>query len=131
MVIKQGLIGLQRVLIDSHDFQATGGGTIGLDQSLDMKLNLNLSQALSQKIAAGSPIAKVAMTNGRLSLPLVITGSTQAPSYGLDTKMFAGKVQEQVKEKVKGAVGDLLKGSAKPEDLKKQGKDLLKGLFGR
>lgn len=131
LVIKQGLIGLQRVLIDSHDFQATGGGTIGLDQSLDMKLNLNLSQALSQKIAAGSPIAKVAMTNGRLSLPLVITGSTQAPSYGLDTKMFAGKVQEQVKEKFKGAVGDLLKGSAKPEDLKKQGKDLLKGLFGR
>ncbi|HQV10086.1 MAG TPA: AsmA family protein [Nitrospira sp.] len=131
IVVKQGLIGLQRVLIDSHDFQATGGGTIGLDQSLDMKLHLNLSQALSQKIAAGSPIAKVAMTNGRLSLPLVITGSTQAPSYGLDTKMFAGKVQEQVKEKVKGAVGDLLKGSAKPEDLKKQGKDLLKGLFGR
>ena len=131
VVIKQGLIGLQRVLIDSHDFQATGGGTIGLDQSLDLKLNLNLSPALSQKIAAGSPIAKVAMTNGRLSLPLVITGSTQAPSYGLDTKMFAGKVQEQVKEKVKGAVGDLLKGSAKPEDLKKQGKDLLKGLFGR
>jgi AsmA protein len=71
------------------------------------------------------------MTNGRLSLPLVITGSTQAPSYGLDTKMFAGKVQEQVKDQVKGAVGDLLKGSAKPEDFKKQGKDLLKGLFGR
>ncbi|GAB1723998.1 MAG: AsmA family protein [Nitrospira sp. CR1.1] len=131
IVIKQGLIGLQRVLIDSHDFQATGGGTVGLDQSLDMKLNLSLSQALSQKIAAGSPIAKVALSNGRLSLPLVITGSTQAPSYGLDTKMFAGKVQEQVKEKVKGAVGDLLKGSTKPEDLKKQGKDLLKGLFGR
>ncbi len=67
-MIKQGLIGLQRVLMDSHDFQATGGGTIGLDQSLNMKLNLNLSQALSQKIAAGSPIAKVAMSNGRLSL---------------------------------------------------------------
>ncbi len=131
LVIKQGLIGLQRLLIDSHDFQATGGGTIGLDQSLDMKLNLNLSQTLSQKIVAGSPIAKVAMSNGRLSLPLLITGSTQAPSYGLDTKMFAGKVKEQVKEKVKGAVGDLLKGSAKPEDLKQQGKDLLKGLFGR
>jgi AsmA protein len=129
--IKQGLIHVQRLLMDSHDFQATGGGTIGLDQSLNMKLNLNLSQALSQKIAAGSPIARVALSGGRLALPLVITGSTQAPSYGLDTKMFAGKVQEQVKEKVKGAVGDLLKGSAKPEDLKQQGKDLLKDLFGR
>ncbi|MBA5875454.1 MAG: AsmA family protein [Nitrospira sp. CR1.2] len=131
MAIKQGLVAVQRLLIDSHDFQATGGGTIGFDHSLDMKLNLNLSQALSQKIAAGSPIARVALTGGRLSLPLLITGSAQAPSYGLDTKMFAGKVKEQVKEKVKGAVGDLLKGTAKPEDLKQQGKDLLKGLFGR
>lgn len=131
MAIKQGLVAVQRLLIDSHDFQATGGGTIGFDHSLDMKLNVNLSQALSQKIAAGSPIARVALTGGRLSLPLLITGSTQAPSYGLDTKMFAGKVKEQVKGKVKGAVGDLLKGTAKPEDLKQQGKDLLKGLFGR
>ncbi len=131
MAIKQGLVAVQRLLIDSHDFQATGGGTIGFDHSLDMKLNVNLSQALSQKIAAGSPIARVALTGGRLSLPLLITGSAQAPSYGLDTKMFAGKVKEQVKEKVKGAVGDLLKGTAKPEDLKQQGKDLLKGLFGR
>ncbi|MBI4000459.1 MAG: hypothetical protein HY348_01580, partial [Nitrospira defluvii] len=129
--IQQGLIAVQRLLMDSHDFQATGGGTIGLDQSLNLKLNLHLSQALSQKIAAGSPIARVALSGGRLSLPLLITGSTQAPSYGLDTKMFAGKVQEQVKEKVKGAIGDLLKGSAKPEDLKQQGKDLLKGLLGR
>lgn len=129
--IKQGLVGVQRLLMDSHDFQATGGGTIGLDQSLNMKLNLHLSQTLSQKIAAGSPIARVALTGGRLSLPLLITGSLQAPSYGLDTKIFAGKVQEQVKEKVKGAVGDILNGSTKPEELKKQGKDLLKGLFGR
>lgn len=129
--IKQGLVGVQRLLMDSHDFQATGDGTIGLDQSLNMKLNLHLSQALSQKIAAGSPIARVALTGGRLSLPLLITGSLKAPSYGLDTKMFAGKVQEQVKEKVKGAVGDILNGSTKPEELKKQGKDLLKGLFGR
>lgn len=129
--IKQGLVVVQRLLMDSHDFQATGGGTIGLDRSLNMKLNLNLSQALSQKIAAGSPIARVALSGGRLSLPLLITGSTQAPSYGLDTKMFAGKVQEQAKEKVKGALGNLLKGDAKPEDLKQQGKDLLKGLLGR
>ena len=129
--IKQGIISVQRLLMDSQDFQATGGGMIGLDQSLNLKLNLNLSQALSQKIAAGSPIARVALSGGRLSLPLLITGSAQAPSYGLDTKMFAGKAQEQVKEKVKDAIGDLFKGSTKPEDLKQQGKDLLKGLLGR
>lgn len=131
VAINRGLIAVQRLLVDSHDFQATGGGTIGLDQSLDLKLNLNLSQALSQKIATGSPIAKIALKGGRLSLPLLITGSTQAPSYGLDTKMFSGQVQQQAKEKVKGAIGDLLQGSTRPEDVKQQGKDLLKELFGR
>ena len=37
------------------DFQATGGGTIGLDQSLDMKVNLNLSQALSKRLPPAPP----------------------------------------------------------------------------
>ena len=131
VAIKQGLIAVQRLLLDSHDFQATGGGTIGLDQSLDLKLNLNLSQALSQKIAAGSPIARLALSGDRLSLPLLISGNIQSPSYGLDTKMFAGKVQQQAKEKVRGAIGEFLKGSTKPEDAKQQGKALLKELFGR
>jgi len=44
---------------------------------------------------------------------------------------LTGKVQEQVKKKVEEAVGGLLKGTTKPEDLKREGQELLKGLFGR
>jgi len=131
LVIKQGIIHVQRLLMDSHDFQATGGGTIGFDQSLSLAINLNLSQDLSQKITRSSPAAKLAIKGDRLSLPLVITGTTQAPSYGLDMKGFTGRVQEQVQKKVEEAVGGLLKGTTKPEDLKQQGQDLLKGLLGR
>ena len=131
LAIKQGIIHVQRLLMDSHDFQATGGGTIGFDQTLNLTVNLNLSQDLSQKIARSSPAAKLAMKEGRLSLPLVITGTAQAPSYGLDMKGLTGKVQEQVQKKVEEAVGGLLKGTTKPEDLKQQGRDLLKGLLGR
>jgi AsmA protein len=131
LAVKQGTIHVQRLLMDSHDFQATGGGTIGFDQTLNLSLNLNLSQDLSQKIARSSPAAKLAMKEGRLSLPLVITGTAQAPSYGLDMKGLTGKVQEQVQKKVEEAVGGLLKGTTKPEDLKQQGRDLFKGLLGR
>ena len=130
LVIKQGIIHVQRLLMDSHDFQATGGGTIGFDQTLNLTVNLNLSQDLSQKFARSSPAAKLAMKEGRLSLPLVITGTAQAPSYGLDMKGLTGKVQEQVQKKVEEAVGGLLRGKTKPEDLKRQGQDLLKGLLG-
>ena len=131
LAIKQGIIHVQRLLMDSHDFQATGGGTIGFDQQLNLVVNLNLSQDLSQKIARSSPAAKLAMKEGRLSLPLTITGTTQAPSYGLDMKGLTGRVQEQVRKNVEEAVGGLLKGTTKPEDLKQQGRDLLKGLLGR
>jgi AsmA protein len=129
IAINQGTIYIQRLLMDSHDFQATGGGTIGFDQTLSLVVNLNLSQDLSRKIAGSSPAASLAMKEGRLSLPLVITGTAQAPSYGLDMMNLTGKVQGEVQKKVEEAVGGLLKGTTKPEDLKHQGQDLLKGLL--
>jgi AsmA protein len=131
LVIKQGVINVQRLLMDSHDFQATGGGIIGFDQKLDLKLNLNLSQDLSQKIASSSPVAKLAIKDGRLVLPLLITGTAQAPSYGLNMKGISGKIQEQAQKKVEEAVGGLLKGTTKPEDLQREGQGLLKDLFGK
>ena len=131
LAIKEGIINIQRLLLDSHDFQATGEGTVGFDQTLNLKVKLNLSQALSQKLTGSSPAARLALAGGRLNVPLLITGTAQAPSYGLDSKSLTGKVQEQVKEKVKEAIGDLLKGSTKPEDLKRKGQDLLKGLLGQ
>jgi AsmA protein len=94
-------------------------------------VNLNLSQDLSQKIASSSPVAKLAVKDGRLVLPLLITGTAQAPSYGLDMKGISGKIQEQAQKKVEEAVGGLLKGTTKPEDLQREGQGLLRDLFGK
>ncbi|MEO6306272.1 MAG: AsmA-like C-terminal region-containing protein [Nitrospiraceae bacterium] len=131
LAIKQGTVHVQRLVMDSHDFQATGGGTIGFDQTLNLTVNLSLSQDLSQQIARSTPAAKLAMKEGRLSLPLMITGTTQATSYGLNVKSLTGRAQEQAQKKVEEAVGGMLKGTTKPEDLKQQGRDLLKELLGR
>jgi len=131
LTIKEGIINVQRLLIDSHDFQATGRGTIGFDQSLHLAVTLNLSQALSQKIVGLSPVGRLAFSEGRVNMPLLITGTVQAPSYGLDSNALTGRVQKQVRENVNEAIGDLLKGATKPDDLKQKGQDLLKGLLGR
>ncbi len=131
LAIKQGIINVQRLLMDSHDFRATGGGTIGFDQRLNLAVNLNLSQDVSQKLASASPVVKIAMKDGRLSLPLTITGTAQSPSYGVDLKGVTGRVHQQVQKKVEEAVDGLIKGTKTPEDLKKEGQELLKGLFGR
>ncbi|MBD0315272.1 MAG: AsmA family protein [Nitrospiraceae bacterium] len=129
VAVKRGVASIEHLLMDSHDFQATGGGTIGFDQTLDLLVNLHLSPALTQTIVAGSPVAKLAMNEGRLKLPLTIAGTVQAPRYGLELKHLTGKVQQQVQKKVEEAVSGLLKGTTKPEDLRQQGKELLKGLF--
>lgn len=131
LAVKQGVVSLQNMLMDSHDFQATGGGTIGFDHALNMTVNLRLSEALSQQVAGSSPVARLAVKEGRLTLPLLIGGTLDAPSYGLDMKGLTGKVQEQIKQKAEEAIGGLLKGTTKPKDLEQEGKQLLKGLFGR
>jgi uncharacterized protein involved in outer membrane biogenesis len=130
-MMKQGMVNIQRLLVDSHDFQATGNGTVGFDQTLNLAVTMNLSSGLSQKIAGSSPVAKVMLKEGRLRVPLLIRGTLQNPSYGLDAKGLTGKMQEQVEERVKGTVEGLLQGTTKPSDLKKEGEDLLKGLLGR
>ena len=126
--IKQGVIHIDRFLMDSHDFQATGAGLIGLDQTLNLNTKLSVSEALSKQIVAATPALRMAMSSSRITVPMVITGTAQAPVYALDTKAFTGKIQEQAKEQVKGVVDDLLKG--KKPDLEK-GKEALKNLFGR
>jgi len=131
LAVKEGVVNVQRLLLDSHDFQATGNGTVGFDQTLNLKMMLTLSQALSQKISGLSPVARLALAEGRITVPLLITGTLQSPSYGLDSNALTGKVQEQMEEKVKEVIGDLLRGSTKPGDLKQKGQDLLKGLLGR
>lgn len=129
--VDNGLITVQRFLMDSHDFQAMGGGTIGFDHKLNLAINLNLSQDLSRQVAGASPVVKLAMKEGRVALPLTIRGTLETPSYGLDLKGVTGNIQEQVKRKTEEAVGGLLKGTTKPQDLQRQGHELLKGLLGR
>jgi len=128
--IKRGIIMVERLLMDSHDFQATGNGTIGFDQALNLKLKLNLSEALSRTIAGTSPMAKLAASDGRISVPLVISGTAQAPAYALDTTAMAGKVQEQVKEKAQEKVRELLKGKG-AGDTPQKPQETLKKLFGQ
>lgn len=126
--IKQGVIHVERFLMDSHDFQASGAGTIGLDHTLNLNTKLSMSEALSKQIVTATPALRMAMAGSRMTVPMLITGTPQAPVYALDTKALTGKIQEQAKEQVRSAVDDLLKG--KKPDLKK-GKDALKNLFGR
>ncbi len=131
LTIKGGLVNVDRLLVDSHDFQATAKGTVGFDQTLNLRANVNLSESLSKQIAGTSPVTKLALSKGRMTVPLIVAGTAQSPSYAIDGKAIGAKVTEQVKEQVKEAVGELLKGKdGKGLDLEK-GAETLKKFFGQ
>ena len=127
-VVNQGTIQIKRLFLESHDFQAMATGTIGFDQSLNIKADLHLSESVSRNLLSKSPVARLAMKSGRLTVPMLISGTTQSPSYALDLKAVGTRVKEQVKEKI----GELLKGDGGPaEKLLQKGSEALRKLFGQ
>lgn len=123
--IKAGRLNVSQFRMECPGFQITANGTVGFDQTLNLRASLNLSEALSQQIVGTSPAIKVAMTQGRMKVPLVITGTTQAPSFGLDTEAIKAQVQAQVKAKAAEATGSLL------SNVLQKGQNVLKKLFGQ
>ncbi|CUQ66149.1 AsmA family protein [Candidatus Nitrospira inopinata] len=128
-VVGQGMVAVQRLLMEGRDVQATGGGTIGFDRRLSLAVTVSLSRDLSEKIAGVSPVAKLAMRDGRMVLPLVIGGTVQAPSYRLDLKGVTGNLHELIQRKAAQVVDGLLGGTV-PDVLKRRGRPLLSEILG-
>ncbi|MCP9470060.1 MAG: AsmA family protein [Nitrospira sp.] len=130
LAVEQGMIRVQRFLMDGHDFRATGGGMIGFDRRLSLAVTVSLSRDLSEKIAGASPVAKLAMRDGRMVLPLVIGGTVQSPSYRLDLKGVTENLHEQIQRKA-AQVADRLLGGTAPDVLNRRGRPLLSEILGR
>jgi len=126
LIIRHGVVIIKHLIGNSPDFDVTGTGTIGFDKTLNMNLSVTLSEALTESIVGSAPVAKALMARGRLSVPMVISGTTQVPQYALDTMALGRKVQEQVTD----ILGEVLKGQG-GEDILRQGEKTLKKLFGQ
>ncbi len=125
--IKQSVVHVQRMLLDSYDFQATTEGRVGFDQRLELKASLSLSLALSLG-AGSSSVATLGMNGGRRRVFLLIGGTNYAPTFALDAEALGGRVREKVQETVREQTEKFMKGKA-GEKVKK-GADALQRLFG-
>jgi len=131
VLIKNGLVRTRNLHMDGQDFHVAGDGTVRFDTALNLGLNVQLSRPLSQRIAHDSTFGSLAMKNGRLVLPVTVTGTIRNPSLELDMNTLTGTVQTQLEEKVRTTVKGILDGTTKPQDLQQQGQELLNELFGR
>ena len=126
--IRSGIVAVERLALESQDVQGAANGTIGFDHAMNLKATLSLSEAISKQIIRTAPAAKLATAGDRITVPMIVTGTIESPSYALDTKAVAGAIQERVKEEARDVMSDVLKGE--PLDVEK-GKKALKRLFGQ
>jgi AsmA protein len=126
--VKRGVLTVERAWMSSRDLQATAAGTIGFDRALNLRANVSLSEALSRSLGGPVPVGRLVLTKGRLSVPIIVTGTVQAPSVALDAKAVGIKVEKQVTE----AMGGFLKGGEQTsEQFLKKGSESFKKLFGQ
>jgi AsmA protein len=99
-------------------------GSVGLDGSLDYKLNAVLSPELSLRFDALGDLSQYLKNDqGRVVLDVKITGLAKNPEFALDTSQPEEKFKQQMKEKAQEQTD-----KAK-DQLKEKGQDLLKDLF--
>ncbi|GAB6064659.1 DUF748 domain-containing protein [Deferrisoma palaeochoriense] len=92
-------------VLNGPDVQATGTGTVGLvDKALDLKLAVALPRRIAARLVRqGEVLDALTDEQGWSRVPLRLTGTAEAPAYGLDTEALArmgGKVLEKKAQKV-------------------------------
>lgn len=81
---------------NSNDLRMSPTGTIGLDGSLDLSLNMRLAPALASRINRNPTVARLLTDDqGWTLLPLNVAGSVSSPRFALDTSA----IKEQLKER--------------------------------
>lgn len=128
--LKDGMLNLNNSW-SGEQFKGWANGDIGLDGSLDMPVNLVLSQKLSEKMAQRYPWIKESFNEQQeASVGLALAGTLDKPKLRLDEKQVQEQLQKKLEKKIfekldeklsaKDGKADEKSGKAKPEDLLRQ-----------
>jgi uncharacterized protein involved in outer membrane biogenesis len=106
--------------LDSKDLDLFGTGNVGLDAMLDLGITARFSEESSRGLVEKtSSLKALADPQGQVTVRLLAKGPLAAPKIGLDTHAQVRQVQaekkEELKEKVRGRLRDLLGGGKKEE----------------
>ncbi len=97
---------IEQFTIDAGDLGVGAKGNIAADGKLDLQANLNVSEALAQKLPTfvRDTLASTEGT-GRRGIAFNITGRNDRPKTNLMEKMLGGKIGEQIGDIVSGLFG--------------------------
>jgi AsmA protein len=110
-----GVVTLSNLVLESRDVQTEGAGTLAIaSRSLDIRANARLSQELTAQ--AGRDLVRYTVQDGRVTVPVTITGPLDAPQVGVNIAGVAERaIQNELKRRTESAIRDLFK-RKRPQD---------------
>jgi len=126
-LLKGGNIKLDTTL-SAQGLAASIDGTVNLDGALNLPVEINISQALAQKIRSNTLKRLLAARNGGTTVKLRIVGSYSKPKVTLDPSFIKAQARKAVKEKLMEQLDKVIK---KDDSKAASGIQLLKGFLGQ
>lgn len=144
--ISEGKFYFKNLKVSAFNTDLISEGSKSFSGDIQMSINLKLSQELSDKLridgAIGNVVRFLKDKEGRVNLPLILSGHYKSPRISLNLKEEKKQIEEQVKqefEKKKDEVKEKVVQEAEKlldtvqqkgaEELKKKAEDALKKLF--
>jgi AsmA protein len=105
-----GVAEIKRIYLRSPVMEAQGNGKINLEPpTLDLALETALAAEVSARVGSGKTTTFSKDSQGRLVVPLKITGPVKSPSVNLDSaKLMKKGLGQMLEERGKGSVFDQL-----------------------
>lgn len=125
--IGRGKVNFSGMQLLTDKWGLAGSGDVGMDQSLAMTARMALSGALAKNIPRDAQQLFPKDSQGRLQIPLKVSGTVTSPKFDLDSKVMGKVAEERVKKEVKKQQEEL-EDKAK-ERIEKGIGDALKKLF--
>jgi uncharacterized protein involved in outer membrane biogenesis len=113
LTIANGAVSTSDLLFVSRDLNLSAQGVVQLNDAIvDLKGKLQLSDELSKQ--AGQDTLRYTQDQGRLTLPVTITGPSSAPSVRIDVSDMAKRAAknaatDEAQKRLKGGLAGLLK----------------------
>jgi AsmA protein len=99
-------------------------GTIGLDGSLNLSLNMRLAPAIASQVQFGKLYSQIAQTgDGWTMVPIGVAGTLREPRFSLDTSAVSDQLMERGKEELRKQLQDKVLERLTPQSPDKTGKE--------
>jgi len=101
--------------IQSKQLKLFTTGTLGLDGSLNLSMDTRLSPELAARIDQRGKVTRYLLdADGWSQVPLLVSGTLQAPRYGLDPKGIKAQAGKVIQNELQRGLEKLLKKSQQP-----------------